>query len=62
MEVVRKLDKVLLSEYVPTAVDLHESLQLQDLFGRPLFQGQQQVASVSGTQLRQAMLIFPNDY
>lgn len=61
VKVVFELDKVLLSEFIRTAKDRYKSLQ-QDLSICLLLQDQQQILSMSKTQLRQAVLVVPNDY
>lgn len=59
---ISKLEEVFLLESIPTAYNLHKSLQEQDLSGRSLLQDQQQVSSVSEAQLRQAMRFILRAY
>lgn len=61
MEVVFKHGKELFSESIATADGLDKSLKQQGQSGCPLLWDQQQVLSVSKSQLSQAILVVPTD-
>lgn len=61
VEVVLKLEEVWTSASIPTAGDIHKSLQQQDFSGRPLLQDRQQVLIELEAQIRHAVLVIPKD-